>query len=116
MKILLDECVTRKLKRHLAGHDVATVVEMGWSGLKNGRLLTVAAEHDFDILLTIDKNIAYQQNVENYNIAIVVMDTPMSKIDALIEFLPDFVERMPKFEKGKIDLIQIAAKKPDFER
>jgi hypothetical protein len=54
MKILLDECVTRKLRQHLTEFEVKTVVEMGWSGLKNGSLLTAAIEDEFDILLTID--------------------------------------------------------------
>lgn len=58
MKILLDECVTKKLKRHLTEFEVKTVVEMNWSGLKNGNLLNEAIKEKFDILLTIDKNIA----------------------------------------------------------
>jgi len=57
MKILLDECVTRKLKRHLIEFEVRTVVEMNWSGLKNGNLLSAAVMDEFDILLTIDKNL-----------------------------------------------------------
>ncbi|MGI8668838.1 MAG: hypothetical protein ACR2J3_03210 [Aridibacter sp.] len=55
MKILLDECVTRKLKRHLTEFEARTVVEMNWSGLKNGNLLSEAVAEDFDILLTMIK-------------------------------------------------------------
>jgi hypothetical protein len=65
MKILLDECVTKKLKQHLTEFEVKTVVEMDWSGLKNGHLLSAAVEEKLDILLTIDKNITYQQNMSN---------------------------------------------------
>ena len=54
MKILLDECVTKKLKRHLDGFDVQTVVEMGWSGYRNGTLLRAAVKAQFDLLLSID--------------------------------------------------------------
>ena len=64
MKILLDECVTKKLKRHLTEFEVRTVVEMNWSGLKNGNLMKVAVEESFDVLLTIDNNLEFQQNVK----------------------------------------------------
>ncbi len=106
MKILLDECVTQKLKQHLAEFEVKTVVEMNWSGLKNGRLMNAAIEEKFDILLTIDKNIAYQQNMSNYEIAVVVLDVKKSKIEILVEFLPKFKEQIDEFEKGKVHLIE----------
>ncbi len=57
MKILLDECVTKHLKPHLAEHEVYTVRDMQWSGVKNGELLTLCVKHGFDILLSIDKNL-----------------------------------------------------------
>ncbi len=65
MKILLDECVTKKFKSYLTEFDVKTVVEMNWSGLKNGNLMKVAVEEKFDGLLTIDKNLSYQQNIKS---------------------------------------------------
>jgi hypothetical protein len=61
MKILLDECVTKHLKLYLIGHEVSTVREMGWSGVKNGKLMTLCVENGFEILLTIDKNLQHQQ-------------------------------------------------------
>ena len=57
MKILLDECVTKHLKLYLADFDVYTVREMQWSGIKNGKLMSLCVEHGFDVLLTIDKNL-----------------------------------------------------------
>lgn len=60
MKILLDECLTIRLKSNLTEYLISTVFEMGWSGLKNGNLMKVAIENSFDIFLTIDKNIEYQ--------------------------------------------------------
>ncbi|HEX8737488.1 MAG TPA: DUF5615 family PIN-like protein [Pyrinomonadaceae bacterium] len=106
MKILLDECVTGKLKRHLTEFEVKTVVEMNWSGLKNGRLMTEAIKENFDVLLTIDKNIAHQQNISNYKIAVVVFDVEKSKVDFMLEFLPKFKEQVDKYEKGKLYLIE----------
>lgn len=66
MKILLDECVTKRLKRHLELFEVSTVRELGLSGIKNGKLLSYCVENDFDILLTIDKNLMFQQNLAQY--------------------------------------------------
>jgi predicted nuclease of predicted toxin-antitoxin system len=106
MKILLDECVTKKLKQHLTEFEVETVVEMNWSGLKNGNLMKVATEENFDILLTIDKNLRFQQNLKNYNISVVVLDVEKSKIEFLVELLPKFIAKIGEFEKGKAYLIQ----------
>ena len=106
MKILLDECVTKKLKRHLTEFGVATVVEMNWSGLKNGSLLSAAVADKFDVLLTIDKNIKHQQNMGNYKIAVVVLDVAKSKVEFLLELLSSFKERIGEFEKGKVYLIE----------
>ena len=68
MKILLDECVTKKLKNHLTEFDVFRVSELGWSGVKNGKLMTLCVENNFDILLTIDKNLMFQQNLYKYKV------------------------------------------------
>jgi len=106
MKILLDECVTKKLKRHLTEFEIKTVVEMNWSGLKNGRLMNEAGEENFDVLLTIDKNLEHQQNMNKYEIAVVVLDVEKSKVDYLLELLPQFKEQVNDYEKGKVYLIE----------
>ncbi len=106
MKILLDECVTRKIKSHLNKHKVFTVFEMGWSGLKNGTLIGNAINESFDILLTIDKNISYQQNMKNYNIAIVILDVENSKIEYIIELLSDFKNNINSYQKQYSYLIK----------
>jgi hypothetical protein len=67
MRVLLDECVPRKLRRELPGHEVLTVTERGWSGIKNGELLALA-QAEFDVFLTIDQNLKYQQNLKAFNI------------------------------------------------
>lgn len=105
MKILLDECVTKKLKRHLDEFEVRTVVDMGWSGYRNGILLKAAVEEQFDLLLSIDKNMVHQQNMANYDIAVVVFDTQRSKVDILLNFLPEFTARIHDFPKGQISLL-----------
>jgi hypothetical protein len=61
MRVLLDECVPRALRQELPGHEVKTVAEAGWAGLKNGELLKIAAAQ-FDVLLTVDRSLEYPQN------------------------------------------------------
>ncbi|MEH2271751.1 MAG: DUF5615 family PIN-like protein [Nostoc sp.] len=69
MRILLDECVPRPLRRELTDYEVRTVVEMGWSGKKNGELLQLMIQESFTILLTTDQNLRYQQNLQQVGVA-----------------------------------------------
>ncbi|WP_372716002.1 DUF5615 family PIN-like protein [Immundisolibacter sp.] len=71
MRLLLDESVPRRLRKHLPLHDVKTVVEMGWGGVKNGALLVLAGR-GFDAFITVDKNLPYQQNLTKLPVAVVV--------------------------------------------
>ena len=105
MKILLDECVTKKLKPLLPGFDVFTVSDMGWNGLKNGRLLSRAEENGFDILLTIDKNIDSQQNIARYRIALVILDVEKSNLKFFEPIIPLFISGIQDFRKGNSYLI-----------
>ncbi len=97
MKILLDECVTKHLKPHLSGYQVSTVRELGWSGVKNGKLMTLCVENGFDILLTIDKNLQHQQNLEKYPVTIIILNSYSSKVEELVEFLPEFELQLPSY-------------------
>lgn len=105
MKILLDECVTKRLKKQLSSFEVFTVRELGLGGIKNGKLMTYCLENGFDILLTIDKNLMFQQNLEKYPGSIVVLNCVSSKIEELITFLPSFFYQINKMEKHKAYLI-----------
>ena len=71
MRILLDENLPHKLRAHLANHDTATVAYLGWGGLKNGELLKAAEEAGFDVFVTGDRALEYQQNIKNRKIAMV---------------------------------------------
>ncbi len=107
MKILLDECVTKHLKPKLNSHEVYTVREMQWSGIKNGKLMGLCVENGFDILLTIDKNLQYQQDLYKYSLSIVIFNSSSSNISALQIFLPVFEEKLASFEKHKAYLLEI---------
>jgi predicted nuclease of predicted toxin-antitoxin system len=106
MKILLDECVTKRLKEHLKEFEVLTVSEAGWSGIKNGMLMSLCVDNNFDILLTIDKNIINQQNISKHKLTVVVLNSQTSKLEELLLFLPSFKAQINKFEKNRAYLIE----------
>jgi hypothetical protein len=67
MRLLLDECVPARFRRALPSHQISTVVQDGWSGIKNGKLLALSAT-SFDAFITVDKNLPYQQNMSSLHI------------------------------------------------
>ncbi len=87
MRLLLDESVPRRLAQALPNHEVKTVIEMGWGGIKNGDLLTRAAT-GFDALVTVDKNLPYQQNLSSLALAVVVLDAHSNELSALLPLVP----------------------------
>lgn len=105
MKILLDECVTKRLKNHLTEFEVFTVRELNLSGIKNGELMKYCVENKFDILLTIDKNLMFQQNLYKYSVTIAILNCLTSKIEELITFLPSFKLQVVKLEKYQAYII-----------
>lgn len=88
MRILLDEDVPRRLRHHLLGHEVSTVSEVGWSGLKNGVLLGLAVASGFEVLLTCDRNMQHQQNVQAVGLALVVLAVPNKKSESVLPLVP----------------------------
>ncbi|GAB4179475.1 MAG: hypothetical protein Fur006_12760 [Coleofasciculaceae cyanobacterium] len=89
MRILLDECAPRPLKREFADYEIRTVVEMGWSGKKNGELLQLMSQEGFTILLTTDQNLRYQQNLQQAGVAVVVLVAPSNKLSDLLPLISD---------------------------
>jgi predicted nuclease of predicted toxin-antitoxin system len=87
MRLLLDESIPSRFRRALPSHMVRTVVEMGWSGVKNGRLWALAA-NQFDAFITVDKNLPYQQNLGTLPIAVVVLDAGSIELPALPQLIP----------------------------
>ena len=87
MRVLLDESEPSRLRRSLVGHEVRTVVEMGWSGVKNGELLTLAATES-DAFITVDKNLPYQQNLTMLPVSVIVLDAPSIELPALLLLVP----------------------------
>ncbi len=87
MRLLLDESLPRRFRHSLSDHTVRTVVDMGWAGVKNGKLLALAA-NEFDAFLTVDKNLPYQQNLTSLPIAVLVLDAVSNELSELLLLVP----------------------------
>ena len=93
MKILLDECVDRRLARDLVGHSVSTAQKMGWSGIKNGELLA-RAQKDFDIFITVDRQISTQQNLTKFDIAVVLVRARSNRLEDMQRLAPELLKTL----------------------
>ena len=101
MRILLDECVPRRFRRELPEHEVRTVPEMGWASLENGALLA-AASGQFDVLLTTDQLLSYQQDVSRYGIAVVVLVARRNKLEFLSPLAPQLRTILEEVRPGEV--------------
>lgn len=104
MKVLLDECLPKKLKREVKADLVKTVPEVGWASKKNGELLRLA-EQDFDVLLTNDQNMENQQNLKNFDLAFIVLVAPTNDIADLKPLMPAANKVLKTIKAGNIEYI-----------
>ena len=93
MRILLDEDLPRRLCALLVGHEATTVPRSGWAGIKNGKLLALAAAR-FDIFLTMDQNLEFQQNLLTLPIAVLVIEAVSNRIEHLIPLVPNILREL----------------------
>jgi predicted nuclease of predicted toxin-antitoxin system len=84
MRLLLDEQLPRRLARHIPVHHVRTVQQQGWAGLQNGELLLRAAAEDFDVFITADQNLRFQQNLTGSKLGVIVLVAASNKLDDLL--------------------------------
>lgn len=94
MKLLLDENLPHQLRLELPGHEVFTTSFMGWTGIENGELLRIAAEHAFDSLITNDRGLEYQQNLDALPISVVVILAPSNMIEAIRPPIPSLLKSL----------------------
>lgn len=95
MSLLLDESVPRRLRAALPSHSVRTVIEMGWGGVKNGKLLTLAAS-EFDVFITVDQNLPYQQNTTALPVAVAILISRSNELEALLPLVPKLEAALSK--------------------
>jgi predicted nuclease of predicted toxin-antitoxin system len=111
MRILIDECAPRALKKHLInqGHECRTVQEAGWSGKENGDLLSLV-EAAFDVLVTVDTNLRYQQNLTRRKIAIVVLQSSSNRLEHLRQHFPAWSRLLRKSSPAKLFRLAVSAR------
>lgn len=101
VRILLDECLPKRLKGDLVGYDARTVPEMGWASKRNGELLTLA-ETQFDVFLTVYRNLSFQQNIGRFKIAVVVIVAKSNKRTDLQPLIKDVLAALPTAIPGHV--------------
>jgi hypothetical protein len=106
MRILLDECAPRGLRRRLPGHNVLTVPELGWAGKTNGELIRLIAAHGFDVFLTVDQNVTFQQHLASANFAVVALSASSNRLADLLPLVPQLLAGLATIQPG--DFIQIS--------
>lgn len=105
MNILFDENFPRPLRRYLTGHSIKTVQQMGWDGVENGDLLDIA-QAEFDVLLTTDKGIKYQQNFTGRDIAVITLRARDNRIPTLIPLMPQVIAILPTVQPGQVYFVE----------
>ena len=106
MRILLDECVPRRFRRQLQGHEVRTVPEMGWASFENGVLLAEASGK-FEVLVTTDQRLNYEQNVSSFQIAVVVLVAQRNKLEFLVPLVPELVKVLGEIKPGEVHRVGV---------
>ncbi len=105
MKVLLDECLDWRLGRELPGHEVKTVQDMGWDGVKNGRLLALA-QAEFQVFITGDRNLSFQQNLSRISLAVVVLRATSIRLIHTRPLMPKVLARLPSIKPGEVVTVE----------
>jgi predicted nuclease of predicted toxin-antitoxin system len=106
MKILLDECIDRRLSREFVGYEIKTVPQMGWAGIKDRELL-VLAEVEFDIFVTADRNLSFQQNLSQFDLSLIVLQAQSDRLADLKPLVPKVLEMLDVAPRGEATLVGI---------
>ena len=105
VKVLLDECVDWRLAREIAGHDVTTVGQMGWSAIKNGELLALASKH-FDVFVAVDRKLPAQQNLSAFSVAVIVLRARTNRLADLQPLVLDLLRAIESARLGAAKVVE----------
>jgi predicted nuclease of predicted toxin-antitoxin system len=106
MRILIDECIDERFRNYLPGHDCQTARYAGLAGLSNGELLTAAETARFDVFLTADQGIEYQQNLTGRNIAIIILRAKSNRLGDLLSHVPACLAHIESIRPGQVMRIE----------
>jgi hypothetical protein len=104
VRVFLDECIDWRLARDIVGHDVKTARQMSWTTIQNGALLTLASQH-FDVFVTLDRNLSFQQNLDSFSIAVVVLKAKTSRLADLKPLIPNLLLAIESAQPGAAKFI-----------
>jgi len=104
VKVFIDECIDWRLARSISGHEIKTAHQMGGSLIKNGELLALAAQQ-FDVFLTVGRNLAFQQNLPAVAIAVIVLRARSNRLADLQSLVPELLSRIPLAEAGAVTYV-----------
>ena len=104
MRVLIDECLDWRLARGLPDHTVTSVQRMGWAGIKNGRLLALA-EQQFDVFITGDRNVSFQQDIPQFRIAVVVLAAASTQLKDTLPLMPPLLAMLPQLQPGTVTVL-----------
>jgi hypothetical protein len=107
MRVLLDECLPRRLGLELSGHLVSTVPQAGWAGISNGKLLALIAGN-YDAFLTVDKNLPAQQNTAALSFSVIVLRAPSNQLADLRPLVPQILAALAMFQPGTVVTVPAA--------
>ena len=102
MRVLLDEQLPRHLAGEIRGHDVSTVQQKGWAGLNNGDLLRAAADAGFEVFVTADRNLEFQQNLSQARLGVILIIAPSNALEDLLSLVPGLLTAIRKSRPGGI--------------
>lgn len=102
MRLLLDECIPRRLKNSFPSHDCRSVVEEGWAGKKNGELLRLAEDSGFQVFITLDHGFEYQQNLNSRVIAVLLIRTKFNRLPDLLRHIPEVLQVLSTIQPGQL--------------
>lgn len=106
MKIFLDECIDWRLARHIVGHQVKSARDLSWTGIKNGALLALAAAQ-FDVFVTVDRNLSFQQNTAGRQIAVIVLRAHSNRLADLIPLVPSLTAVLESIDAGSVTVLDL---------
>ncbi len=102
MRILLDESLPKQLANELAGHTVSTVNQKKWTGMKNGALLKRAKDEGFEVFVTADQNLQYQQNLARSGLGVIVVRAARNRMDDLLPLIPSILQAISSVQPGQV--------------
>lgn len=109
MRLLLDECVDRRLATLITGHDVDSVQDAGWRSIQNGELLRLA-ETRYDVFVAVDRNLAFQQPIGRFKLAVIILRAKSNDVDDLRPLVPKPLAVLPTAKPGTLTWVEAPAR------